>query len=688
MLKKFHSIQTQISIVFIAIILVALSSVGGIVSIQVSRQAFNDYINNSNEQMNIVDESINNFYSEIDKNINMMATNPLVVSVDKSISNYASIKSKIKMTPSQNGGLEQQIYEVFKHYADSHPGTMYVYLGTKDGSYLQWPETELSEKYDTPAKAWYKAGISGNGDIVRTEPYIDSITGTLITSNVRSFTDKDGNLLGVLGIDVEQSVISNMLSNMKIGETGFSMIVHKTNVILADGKNAENNFKKLEDLNIDGLSNILSDKAANFNVEMDGVKYVVNPHVVKGTDWILASFMSENELNSGANKIRAQIIAISLVILVIALILITIVTKLITTPIKNSSKYLEVLSGGDFTGEINPKYLARKDEIGIITNAINNMKNSLKSLVESIVNESLAIENEVSNSIKNVNELNEDLTDISATTEELAASMEETAASSEEMAATSQEIEITVQNIAERTKKDEEKATEISKRANKMKVDMNASKAKGYEIFEKTKKELEKAIENSKVVEQINIFSEVIMKITEQTNLLALNAAIEAARAGESGKGFSVVADEIRKLAEQSKEIVLKIQGVTGEVTSSVNNLATTSNNLLTFMSIDVDSDYKTMLDMADKYSDDAKFVEELVYEFSGASSQLLEAITNMLATIDGVAEASSEGAVGTTNIASKVTDVSTKSNDVMNQVLKSKESASKLKEEIKKFKI
>ncbi|MBO0563317.1 methyl-accepting chemotaxis protein, partial [Clostridium botulinum] len=167
-----------------------------------------------------------------------------------------------------------------------------------------------------------------------------------------------------------------------------------------------------------------------------------------------------------------------------------------------------------------------------------------------------------------------------------------------------------------------------------------------------TKVELERAIESSKVVEQINVLSESIMEITSQTNLLALNAAIEAARAGEAGKGFSVVADEIRKLAEQSKDTVTEIQSITVKVIESVKNLSDSSSNLLTFVSTDMDNDYKTMLNVADKYSEDASFVDTLVTDFSSTSEDLLASLQDVLKTIEGVAQAASEGAGGTTDIA------------------------------------
>ena len=94
---------------------------------------------------------------------------------------------------------------------------------------------------------------------MRTDPYIDGISNAMITSNVRSFSDVNGNIIGTLEIDVQQTVISDMLSQMKTGKTGFSMIVHNTGVILADGNSPENNFKTLDETKILGWDQLLSE---------------------------------------------------------------------------------------------------------------------------------------------------------------------------------------------------------------------------------------------------------------------------------------------------------------------------------------------------------------------------------------------------------------------------------------------
>lgn len=685
---KFKSIQSQILALSIGIILVTLILIDAIVSYQVSSQAKKDYFNNSLGQMKIVEESINSFYSQLDQNINMMATNPLVMMADTSITSYAKNEDKVQMTPSKNGGIEQDIYDVFAQYAASHPGTMYVYFGTESGSYLQWPETGLPAKFIPTEKGWYQAGINKNGSIARTDPYVDGISNAMITSNVRTFTDANGKILGTIGIDVQQTVISDMLSNMKTGSTGFSMIVHKTGVILADGNNKENNFKKLEETGIAGLDQLLSTDLTKFDVKIDGTTYLVNPYQVEGTDWILASFMSSKEINAGAAKLSFVVLIISALILAVTVLGTTIISKRITSPIITSSKYLKTIASGDFSKELDTKLLSRSDEIGSMANAINDMKNALKQLVNSVSIESTAIDEEVAFTVENVIILSTSVEEISATTEELAASMEETAASSQEMSATSLEIEKAVQFITEKSQEGAIAAAEITLRAENTRIKVNEAQKKANDIFVNTKQNLMSAIEDAKVVNEISVLTQYIMQITAQTNLLSLNAAIEAARAGEAGRGFSVVAEEIRKLADQSKKTADQIQELTKKVTGSVDYLASSSNDLLNFVSKDVVNDYSAMLNVAVQYSKDAKYVDGLVTEFSATSQLLLASIEQILVAIEGVATAANEGASGTSEIAERAQNINNSTTDVRNKVMKTKESAAKLMQEINKFKI
>ncbi|NFO57283.1 methyl-accepting chemotaxis protein [Clostridium botulinum] len=394
--------------------------------------------------------------------------------------------------------------------------------------------------------------------------------------------------------------------------------------------------------------------------------------------------LSGDKLSSGS--IRINIIIIS-VLGVLSVVFGIMIINTIIKPLNMLKVELDSLAerGGDLTQEIE---INSEDEIKDLSVSLNKFIQNLRNIIKQVNESSNSIE-DVTELIKdNVTKLNSDIEEVSATTEELAANMEETAASSEEMLATSQEIEEVVKSISQKSQEGAIKAGEISNRAEDTKINVQASEMKSTELFKSTKIELEEAIQESKVVEEINVLSESIMQITSQTNLLALNAAIEAARAGEAGKGFSVVAEEIRKLAEQSKDTVIEIQNITGKVTSAVGNLSSSSDKLLKFMSIDVYNDYKKMLDVADKYSEDAEFVDSLVTDFSSSSEELLASLQEVIKTIDGVSQAANEGAGGTTDIASSILQVNDKSNSVLENSLKSQENAKKLKEEISKFKI
>lgn len=351
-------------------------------------------------------------------------------------------------------------------------------------------------------------------------------------------------------------------------------------------------------------------------------------------------------------------------------------------------QYFNTLATGDFTVKLSEEYIQRKDDFGLLAVDLERMKNSVAKLVGSSKGEADQIIEVVDNINNNVHKLNNYIEDVAATTEELAASMQETAASAQAMTETSGEIETASRTIAQKSQEAALQVIEISKRANDTKKDVKETKAKADAIGNEIEQKLHNALEQAKVVSQISVLTDSIMNITEQTNLLALNAAIEAARAGESGKGFAVVADEIRKLADQSKKAVGQIQDVTKDVVESVSNLSGNASALLEYMSTDIADSLKRFMQVADSYRDDAVFVDSLITDFSATSEELLASIENIIESVNAVAQAATEGAVGTGDIAEKVADIMERSSEVTKQVRVSRDSSKRLQDEISNFTI
>lgn len=408
------------------------------------------------------------------------------------------------------------------------------------------------------------------------------------------------------------------------------------------------------------------DKGNLYMEQFDSTAEAINSEVDKFK--ISANEDIEISIKDIEKSITNTIILILLTIMgvIIASVIVWIyVTKNIVKPITTMLSKLKTManSGGDLTQHID---FISKDEIGELAKNFNLMQDSFRKIIRVIIDESRNVENKVKKTNENIGQLFLLIEDVYSTTEEISSGMEETAASTEDVRRVAADIELDIESIATKAKNEAEESLLIKERAMELKNKAVYSKEMAAKINSKTQDRLLEAIEKSKEVEKINILSEAILQIASQTNLLALNAAIEAQRAGESGKGFSVVAEEIKKLAEDSKNTVSQIKNINNIVVGTVQNLVTTSEDMIEFINTQVINDYEMIVKTGEQYSNDATMINNMTTHFSEKSNKIMISMETVVESVSQITNANNESAKGTNDITEKMNTLSEKSDNVM----------------------
>ena len=355
----------------------------------------------------------------------------------------------------------------------------------------------------------------------------------------------------------------------------------------------------------------------------------------------------------------------------------------ISDPLAASIDHLSAVASGDLSRSIPAELSERADEIGTVVKALGKMQSFMKQVHEEAEQTDMMVA-ELEQMLQG---LNNDTQDMSAVTEEMSAGMEETAASTSSVQHLSGELSDGIQGAATAAHESEDYTREVAQRAADLQTSMEQSRLNTRKIYGGTKTAVAEAIESAKVVEQIEQLTLDIGEIAEQTNLLALNASIEAARAGEAGRGFAVVAGEVGKLAEQSRGTAEKIKGLTGQVTGSVQALSNGTFKLLSFIDDNIRGDYDLMDKTAVQYKEDAEYFRKNAAATTARSQHLLDAVSEMNAAMEGIRNATHEGAEGNTRIAEKVVSMAAEYEDILAKIQSFKEGTARLKNLVAAFK-
>ncbi|WP_153463881.1 methyl-accepting chemotaxis protein [Sediminibacillus terrae] len=655
------SLQRQILIPLITLILAAGGAIGYI-SYTFSASLTTDELTNSIEsQTNVLNESFETFFQGQEQVINHYVEQNELTHFDEQRSD---------------------LMETLTNISSSDEAIQTAYLGTeKEGEMLTAPALDLPDDYDPRTRPWYQEATENIGEVIWTEPYIDAETGELIVSAAKAVEAGTG-AVGVLSIDINMQSVLDMISTVEIGDSGYAAImdksgkfvVHPDEAYIGEDMSGESFYQQIIEQN---------KRSGAVDFTWDGGDKTAGYTLNDRLNWIILGTVDKAELAKKSQPILIPIAISIFVVLLLSTLLTWIIAGRITRPIKTLREKMKTVEEGDLSVELTHD---STNEIGQLSQSINEMKESLRSIIRNVTEATTAVSGQSS-------QLNRSAEEVKEGSQQIASTMQELTSGAETQANSSTELSEMMTDFMAKINQAHENGEQIAGTSD----DVLQMTQNGSSMMEKSvsqMKNIEGIVKDavSKVQgldaqsQQISKLINVINDIAEQTNLLSLNAAIEAARAGEHGKGFAVVANEVRKLAEQVSNSV-------GDITDIVGNIQHESSSV----AASLESGYKEVEEgsrqigaTGETFGDIDQSVRNMVERIQDISANLrdiAENSNNMNESIQEIAAVSEESAAGIEQVSASAQQSTSAMEEVSGNAGELSRLAEELKEQTAKYK-
>lgn len=704
-------IKKKLILSFMSTVLVPMLLICIILSFMITNLSKQNFLNLAKGSLNLVDNTMVIFLDEAKQNSAYLAESPLLKKAEAPMTSYKNTTSETTLNAKAAGGLETEIFYSFKLLEKSHPNYVEIYFGSENTSFVSSGEYGMSAGYNPTGRPWYKLATENPDKSVVTEAYLSS-SGEVVISICNAVKNYSGRIIGASGVDLSLGVLTNLVNNIKLGKTGFVMLVQNDGTILANPKNKDMNGKKLTEIKEKGFEKLNEMKEGELKINIDKKSYTAVIYTSPTLGWKLIGFMENGEIMGSTYKIITMILVIALVLAGLFLFLAFYLSNLISKPIIHTTEALKDLAQGE--GDLTKRILVETDdEIGQMSNWFNKFLENLQNMIGEIVkiNQALLLSSqkltqssvtvsssatEMSSQVEMVSsastEISANANTIASSVEEASTNVKNVAGSSEKMssninmvAASAEQASVNVSSVTSEVNQVNTNIQEIANRIDEVVSNVQSSAA-AIEEMSTSLREVSKntqnasrisdeankqAVETSGFMERLQTTAteigkivKVINDIADQTNMLALNATIEAASAGEAGKGFAVVANEVKELAKQTGEAtgrianqIDEIQQAIGSAVNSIQNVAKVIgelNDINIIVAGNVDEQSSTVNEIAQNISNAANSSKK-VGDYSRQVSN----------SVNGISRNVSEAGLGVNEIAKSSSNVAAAANEV-----------------------